>query len=173
MAEGYLDLATALDDCWSLDNDLRLVLTDRAIECLEEVKNPLGHKPYILFLKGQACRTSNRAHRAIHFLEQSIKLDPENLHTYLALAWCYKRTQQIDRAIIAMQAAVELDSDSPIAHYNLACYCALNRDVDLALMHLTFALDLNSDYREYVAAESDFDLIRENPRFTALAMSVV
>jgi tetratricopeptide (TPR) repeat protein len=173
MAEGYLDLAMVLDDRWPLDTSLRESLTDRALECLEKIENPLGLKPYVLFLKGQACRAANQPLRAIHFLEQSNKLDPDNLHTYLALAWCYKRTDQLEKAIETMQAAVELDSESGIAHYNLACYCALGRRIDLALMHLTFALDLNSDFREHVATESDFDSIRENPRFAMIATAVV
>ena len=157
MAEGYLDLATALDNDLPLSEDLKKSLTDRAIGCLEKIKNPLGHKPYVLFLKGQACRASGRSLRAIHFLEQSNKLDPDNLHTYLALAWCYKRTGQIAQAVSTMQMAVELDCESAIAHYNLACYSALNCDVNSALMHLTFALDLKPEYRDRVAAASDFD----------------
>ena len=173
MAEGYLDLAMVLDDLWPLEDGLRESLTDRAFQCLEKIKNPLGHKPYVLFLKGQACRASNHPLRAIHFLEQSNKLDPDNLHTYLALAWCYKRTDQLELAIETMQSAVELDSESGIAHYNLACYCALGRQIDLALMHLTFALDLNSEYRDHIATESDFDSIRENPRFAMIATAAV
>ena len=173
MAEGYLDLAMALDDRWPLENGLRESLTNRALQCLERIKNPLGHKPYVLFLKGQACRAANQPLRAIHFLEQSNKLDPDNLHTYLALAWCYKRTDQLNRAIETMKSAVELDCESGIAHYNLACYCALGRKVDLALMHLTFALDLNSEFREHIATESDFDLIRDNPRFAMIATATV
>ncbi len=172
MAEGYLDLAMALEDRWPLENGLRESLTNRALQCLEKIKNPLGHKPYVLFLKGQAYRAAKQPLRAIHFFEQSNKLDPDNLHTYLALAWCYKRSDQLERAIETMQSAVELDAESGIAHYNLACYCALGRKVDLALMHLTFALDLNSEFREHVAKESDFDSIRENPRFAVLATAV-
>lgn len=175
-AEGYLDLATALDDpnnSCQLSTGLREQLANRAIANLEKIKNPLGHKPYVLFLKGQACRTANQPNKAIQYLSQSSKLDPDNSHTYLALAWCYKRTGQLGLAIEVMKSAVELDSDSAIAHYNLACYCALHRDVDSALMHLSFALDLNSDYREYVANEPDFDLIRENPRFEMIAAATV
>jgi tetratricopeptide (TPR) repeat protein len=172
VAEGYLDLAMALDQ-WPLDLSLRQSLADRAMENLDAIEKPLGHKPYILFLKGQACRMADRFSEAINHLDQSLKLDPDNLHAYLALAWCYKRTDHLDLAIEAMQSAVELDSESAIAHYNLACYCALNREIDLALMHLSFALDLNSDFRELVAKESDFDSIRENPRFASIASATV
>lgn len=173
IAEGYLDLATVLDGDLTLDFSLRELLADRTLACLEKIKNPLGHKPYILFLKGQACQIAERFVDAIRYFEQSIKLDPDNLHTFLALGWCHKRTERLDLAIESMQLAVELDSDSAIAHYNLACYCALDRNIDQALMHLTFALDLNDDYRQLVATETDFDGIRENPRFSELTTVVV
>lgn len=173
MAEGYLELATVLDGELTLDFSLRKSLAERAFGCLSKIKNPLGHKPYILFLKGQACRTADRFVDAIRYLDQSAKLDSENLHTYLALAWCHKRTRRLDLAIEAMQLAVELDSDCAIAHYNLACYSALDHNIDQALMHLTFALDLNDEYRLLVATESDFDGIRENPRFSSLTTVVV
>ena len=172
MAEGYLDLAMVLDDHWPLDRGTREALAQRAVSCLENIKNPLGHKPYILFLKGQAMRASGRLVEAINYLEQSSKLDPDNLHTYLALAWCYKRTGRLPQAIESMRIAVELDAENAIAQYNLACYFALGKQVELALMHLSFALELNPDYRTLTADESDFDQIRENPGFASLTALV-
>jgi len=113
-------------------------------------------------------RTAGRFVDAVRYLEQSSKLDPDNVHTYLALAWCYKRTGELERAIESMRIAVELDAENPIAQYNLACYFALNRQVELALLHLSFALELNPDYRDLTTKESDFDLIRQNPGFASL-----
>ena len=168
MAEGYLDLAMVLDDRWPLEVEDREALIQRAISCLENIKHPLGHKPYILFLKGQAMRASGRLVDAVNYLEQSSKLDPENLHTYLALAWCYKRTDRLPQAIESMRIAVELDSENAIGQYNLACYFALNKQVELSLLHLSFALELNPDFRALASDESDFDLIRENPGFASL-----
>ena len=50
-AEGYLELATALDSACSLDLDLKKQLVDLALNSLNQVTRPGGHKPYILFLK--------------------------------------------------------------------------------------------------------------------------
>ena len=168
MAEGYLDLTMVFDDRWPLDVKLRRVMADRAIDCLNHVVRPLGYKPYVLFLKGQAHRTAGRYKQAVRFFEQSLKLDPDNLHSCLAIAWCYKRTDQLDKAIEAMQWALQIDSSSAISHYNLACYGALQENLELAIHHLSLALELNEDYRDFIASESDFDLIRDNPDFQAL-----
>ena len=172
-AEGYLELATALEDPCGLELELKKQLADLALGCLNEILRPSGHKPYVLFLKGQAHRIAQRPRLAITFFEQSHKIDSENLHTCLALAWCCKRTQQIDKAVEVMQTAVEMNSESCISHYNLACYCALSHRIDDALMHLTFALNLNPDCRVRIASEADFDSIRDNPRFADITTLAV
>lgn len=164
-AEGYLDLAVMFEDQWTLDETHRRKLASRAIECLNEIRKPLGHKPQILFLKGQAHRIAGRFVQASKFFEQSTKLDPDNLHGLLALAWCYKRTGKLELAIAAMEDALKVEPESAIAHYNLACYGALNNNLDLAVLHLSLALDLNAEYRELVDSESDFDPIRDEDRF--------
>ena len=171
-AEGYLDLIMVFDDGWSLDMSRRELIAERALECLGRIKTPLGHKPYILFLKGQAHRVCARYEKAIDLLQQSAKLDPESVHTYLALAWCYKRIERIDLAIESMETAVMLEERNPLVHYNLACYWALAEEAFNATRHLTIAFELDSNYRDFVASESDFDAIRNDPDFQD-AISVI
>ena len=172
-AEGYLDLAMVFDDCWQLDLPLRKKLADLAIACLSKIQSPQGHKPYILFLKGQAARTAERFKKAVAYLEQSLRLDPDNIHTLLALGWCYKRIDRTDLAIEAMEIAVEIDNDSAIAHYNLACYWSLANRPRTAVLHLSNALALNPEYRDLVATETDFDLIRDDADFVELTSVIV
>ena len=164
-AEGYLDLIMAFDDRWPLELEQREILAQHALESLNQIKTPLGHKPYILFLKGQASRACNDYRKAVHYLQQSAQLDPDNIHTFLALGWCYKRMDRTDLAIEAMETAIQIDGESGIAHYNLACYWALAGQVKMAVLHLSNAFDLNPEYRDYVDNESDFDAIREDPEF--------
>lgn len=161
MAEGYLDLAEMFEDRWSLSLDKRKILADRAIVSLNQIHNPLGLKPQILYLKGQAHRIAGRLNLAVRSFRKSSNLDPENLHCLLALAWCYKRTEELDKAIEAMIIALRLEPESAITHYNLACYLALALDAEQALKHLAIAIDLNPEYRDKVPQEKDFDAIRE------------
>lgn len=172
-AEGYLDLMMVFEDRWPLDLALKKQMADRVIRCLTKINKPLGHKPYILFLKGQACLSCNRFKQALHHLKQSVKLDAENIHTHIALAWCYKRTDQLDLAIATLQEATQLDNSCAIAHYNLACYYALQNKAPNSVMHLAIALDLNNDYRQHIATESDFDPIRTDPGFLAATTLIV
>jgi tetratricopeptide (TPR) repeat protein len=171
-AEGYLDLISVFDDRWQLDPHHSGVIAARAIECLDQIENPQSFLPHILFLKGQIHRVTGRYAEGAKFLEESLEIEPENLHTLLALAWCYKRLNRIDAAIEVMRDAVLLESESGITHYNLACYLALRSLAKEACHHLAIALEIDPKYRSYVYAESDFDLIRDTPDFQA-ALSII
>lgn len=164
-AEGYLDLIMAFDDCWPLDQEEREKLAGQANDALGRIRKPMGHKPYILYLKGQSARACGHYQQAINYLQQSAQLDPDNIHTFLALGWCYKRTDRLDLAIESMESAIGIDPESAIAHYNVACYWALAGQVKLAVRHLGSAFDLNPEYRDFVDSESDFDSIRSDPEF--------
>ncbi|MEL7498700.1 MAG: tetratricopeptide repeat protein [Planctomycetota bacterium] len=171
-AEGYLELAVALDADLALETTTKQRLANRALACLSEIQNPLGHKPYVLFLKGQAYRTAENHAEAVKYFEQSQRIDPDNIHLYFALGWSYKRCDRITDAVEAMKRAVELDSESAIAHYNLACYFALEEQIESALMHLSYAFELDTKYREMAIYETDFDLIRSDPRFMSMTSIV-
>ncbi len=167
-AEGYLELMTLFDDRWPLALNHRRDLADRIIEVLGQVDNPQGFKPQILFLKGQAHRAAERFAQAVNLLEQSLRLDPENIYCFLALGWCYKRLNQLDLAVEVMRGAVVLEPESGISHYNLACYLSLSGHLKEAIKHLAIAFDLDHKYREMVAREVDFNGIRETPEFQSL-----
>jgi tetratricopeptide (TPR) repeat protein len=166
-AEGYLELMTALEGFLTLELEQRVRLADRVIDTLAEVESPQGFKPYILYLKGQACRSAERYEQAVDFLEQSARLDPENIHTHLGLAWCYKRTQDLPHAIESMQLAVQVDNESAISHYNLACYLSLGGRLHESVRHLSIAIELDGSFRDKVLGEHDFDSIRHTPEFLA------
>lgn len=168
-AEGFLDLATILDDELPLSVEARTRLADRCLECLDRIESPLGHKPYVLFLKGQASRVAERHEEAVNFLEQSRRIDPDNIHVYFSLAWSLKRCGRLEESVATMQQAIELDAGNPLAHYNLACYLALRGEIDASLWHLACALELNTEFRELAWQEPDFEPIRTDPRFASLA----
>lgn len=167
-AEGYLELMTLFDDRWPLALANRRELADRVVETLAQIENPQGFKPQILFLKGQAHRAAERYAQAVNLLEQSLRLDPENIHCFLALGWCYKRLNQMDLAVEALRGAIVLEPESAISHYNLACYLALTGNLKETIKHLAIAIDLDHKYRHLVAIEPDFDPVRETPEFQSL-----
>lgn len=170
-AEGYLDLLMMFADRWPVPPAERDVLVLRVFTILRELPAVGGRRSQILYLRGQALRAAQRFAEAVIPLREASALEPENLHIWLALGWCYKRIGRLDLAIEALEEGVAIAPDEAILHYNLACYWALARNVTLCVDYLAKALDLDPTYRDNIATESDFDLVRHDPEFLA-AMGV-
>jgi len=156
-AEGYLELG----------------LPELALRCLERLGDPARFAPSTLYLWGEALRAVQRYCEAVPPLERAAKAEPENVHVWLALAWCYKRIGRLQRAIEAIHSALKADPAEALLHYNLACYLSLAGDKDGALVHLSQALAAEPHYRTLVDNEPDFDPLRSDPDFQALIGIIV
>jgi tetratricopeptide (TPR) repeat protein len=151
-AEGYLELGMA----------------GQALDALARLGETADLSTHGLYLQGEALRQSERHMEAVVPLEQAAQTDPGNIHIWLALGWCHKRTGRLDQAIDDLQQALAADPAEALVHYNLACYLSLAGVRDRALAHLAQALTMEPLYRELVHEEPDFDPIRSDPDFQGL-----
>ena len=120
------------------------------------------------YMLGETLRELERYEDALLPLERSAALLPDDIHVYLALGWCYKRTGQLAKAIDALERAVAIDAGEAILHYNLACYWSLARNRTLALRYLARSLDLDANYRDLIPDEPDFNSLRHDAEFKQL-----
>ncbi len=125
------------------------------------------------FLLAEAFRELGRYEEALLPLERSADLMPDDIHVWLALGWCYKRTGQLAKAIEALERAVKVDASEAVLHYNLACYWSLARNRTLALRYLSRALEIDTNFRDMISDESDFNPLRHDPEFIALTNVIV
>jgi Flp pilus assembly protein TadD len=151
-AEGYLELGMAR----------------HALDVLARYGDPRMLPDHALYLQGQCLRELGRYHEAVEPLSRAAQSCPENISTWLALGWCYKRTGKLDRAIEALEEALAVEPTDALVHYNLACYWSLAKNKRQALVYLARAFDLEEGYRALVNDEPDFDPIRDDPAFQAL-----
>lgn len=151
-AEGYLELG----------------LPQRALDALAQLGDPAGFDTHGLYLWGEGLRAMDRYAEALVPLKEASERAPENLHVWIALGWCYKRTGQLHMAIDSLERALAEEPDEALVHYNLACYWSLAGNKDRALEFLTQALQIDPDYRRLIDAEPDFDPIRSDPEFQAI-----
>jgi tetratricopeptide (TPR) repeat protein len=121
------------------------------------------------YLLGEALRELSRYEEALLPLERSADLFPDDIRVWLALGWCYKRTGQLAKAIDALERAVKVDPSEGVLHYNLACYWSLARNRHLALRCLQRALEIDGNFRDMIADEADFNSLRDDPAFIAIA----
>ena len=172
-AEGYLELATALGEDFKLLDEVRDQLARRAIAQIKAAREFGGDAFEAMYLEGEALRTMGRWRDAIAPLESARQENNANIHVHLALAWCYKRSDQLDLAIEALEEALTVDPTEAILYYNLACYWSLAGNVQLAVSFLTEAFDLDADYRDMVGTEPDFNPIGNHPAFVTLTRVIV
>ena len=156
-AEGYLELGMAR----------------HALDVLSRVREPGTFKAQTLYLTGEALRTTGRFEEAIPLFLRAAELAPSHIPVRVALGWCLKRTGRLDLAIQALEQARDIDSGDSLVQYNLACYWSLAGNCRRSIDHLRRAIAINARFRDLVGKESDFDPIRDNPEFQALATVIV
>lgn len=151
-AEGYLELGMPGHALESLQRQGKLVHGD-ARGC---------------YLMGESLRELQHYHEAIFPLRRSLQLIPDDIHVWLAIAWCYKRVGRVEEAIDALEQAIDVEPGEAILHYNLACYWSLVRNRRQALRYLARALRIDGNFRDFVRDEPDFDPLRGDPVFEHL-----
>ena len=156
-AEGYLELG----------------LPEQAVESLERRRGLVLADGRAAYLWGESLRELRRYEEAIEPLEQAADHRSGDMYVWLALAWCYKRTGQLQMAIDALESALRSEPREPILHYNLACYWCLANDRTRALSFLARAFDLDGNLRDLVSDEPDFDALRDDPEFRNLTSVIV
>lgn len=118
-------------------------------------------------LEGMALRSLGRWQDALEPLSRAANAEPAQVEAWLGLGWCLKRLGRVADAIAVLQAGLAASAERAILYYNLACYHALAGDVPAAVDHLGRAIALDDRYRDMTGTETDFDLIRADPRFLA------
>jgi uncharacterized Ntn-hydrolase superfamily protein len=67
-----------------------------------------------------------------------------------------------------LRAELAKQGDDPVLLYDLACFESLAGDSEEALAHIARALELDPQLRPGAARDSDFDPVRQDPRFQSL-----
>lgn len=152
---------------------LELNMPQTSLDLLSRLTDPGTFRGQQLYWTGEALRALERYTEAIVALEQAADLLPSNLHVWLALGWCRKRTARLDLAIAALERAEEASPEEAVVHYNLACYWSLAGKKQRALAYLARAISIDANYRDLLLDERDFDPIRSEPEFRALVEVIV
>ena len=157
-AEGYLELG----------------MPRQALALLERIEHPGTYRGHQLYLQGEALRALEKYQDAVPILVDAVDLAPSNIHAWMALGWCYKRTGRLDQAIESLHRAREVEPSEPLIEYNLACYYSLKGAKQQALEYLSQAIKNNPAFREMVGASpisTRSDRIRASRRWLASSCS--
>jgi tetratricopeptide (TPR) repeat protein len=144
-------------------------MATHALRELKGIDDPEDSAFDVNRLRGEALQQLGEHEAAIDAYTRALDEKPDDLSVLLGMAWCYKRTDQLQRAISAMEQAYRAAPNEPIVLYNLACYFALAGEKAQALSWLGRALRMRRELRQLIAEETDFDTLRGDPDFQFVA----
>ena len=167
-ASGYIELAefnmTANGDV--SEPSKRLLC--KAIELLDRLSAKEKLNGNATVLRAEALRVLGRFSDAIPYFRRAVTKTPQSMTSWLGLGWCLKRLGQLSDAITVLTQSIDVCDNEPILAYNLSCYHSLAGNVPAAIKYLTKAISSDDRFRSLTSRESDFDPIRNDPRFVAV-----
>lgn len=106
--------------------------------------------------------------RGLQTVERHIELNPDDQRALALGANVQLQIGSRERALEWARRAMTLNPGSSTVYYNLACFYVRAGEVDKALECLKKRIEGGALPREWIDNDSDFDPIRDDPRFQAL-----
>ena len=104
---------------------------------------------------------------SLKLLEERLELNPDDPRAWILAATTYGSMNDRGRAEEAIRRALAIEEDA-LTIYNAACAYAQLRDEDKAMDHLEKAIDMGWSHRQWLLHDTDFEFVRETPRFRKL-----
>jgi tetratricopeptide (TPR) repeat protein len=106
--------------------------------------------------------------RVLKLINDRLELNPDDARACNLAATTHAKLGEADEAADFAQKSLEIDRDDPMLLYNVACTYSMIGKVDEALTCLEQSIDRGFGHRDWIDHDSDFDPIRELPRFKAI-----
>ena len=155
-AEGYMELG----------------MYTHALASLEQIEGPEKTGFAANYRRGDALRCLERHEEALAAFHRAFDEKPEDVELLMAMAWCYKRTNQLPRAITSMEQAYKIAPKKAVILYNLSCYWSLAGNKTQSLSWLGRALRMDPTFGQLVDDETDFDPLRHDADFQMIVSAV-
>jgi TolB-like protein/Tfp pilus assembly protein PilF/class 3 adenylate cyclase len=128
-----------------------------------------------IFLSADALVKLGRHDEALDASRQGLKvvdahleLNPDDARAWYLSTTPLMRLGQRNQALERARRALAIDPEDAGVLYNVACFYAVAGSSEEALEHLDKAIQNGFGHREWLENDSNFDSIRDEPRFQAL-----
>ncbi len=140
-------------------------------EALAEYNKALELRPdyaRALINRGIIYRHLKQYDKALADYNRTLELIPDSPSTLYNRGITYRHLERYEEALADYASALQLKPGYPRPLYNSACVLSLMGKSDESLSYLQKAIDADEKYRQMAADDSDFDNIRDDPRFRRL-----
>ena len=134
----------------------------------EDYQAPLLLRQVLIGMGASREETDKALDRALTVVKSHIELNPDDARAHYMGASVLIELGRVEDGLGWAQRALEIDPDEPAVLYNVACCYSLAEKGDEAIDYLEKAVSEGFGYREWLEHDSDWDGIREHPRFKAL-----
>ncbi len=118
---------------------------------------------------GEAAVQAGKFDAGIAAFRKATELAPKDGRGWHMLGYCLHAAGRLDEALQVHLKAAGFPDVAPMAIYNVACVHSLKGDKDQAIAWLQKAIANGFNDAGQLAGDSDFDGLRADPRFQALA----
>jgi tetratricopeptide (TPR) repeat protein len=102
--------------------------------------------PFSIYIMGSALAKLGNTEKAIYYLQEGLKLQPNSLDAMKMLGEVYMQRGSIEAAILQYRKVLTITPNDPAIHNNLAVSLATRGRYKDALVHFRRALELKPDY---------------------------
>jgi serine/threonine protein kinase/tetratricopeptide (TPR) repeat protein len=113
-------------------------------------------------------RVEKASRRTVELVERHVELNPDDARALYLGGGCLLTLGDRERAMEWGRRARAIDPGDPMILYNVACLFSQAGETEPAVEALESAVDAGFGHREWIEHDSDFDPLRENPRFQEL-----
>jgi len=106
--------------------------------------------------------------RVLKIIEDRLALNPDDARACNLAATTHSKLGESEPALEFARKSLEIDPDDPMLLYNVACTYSMLGKADDALSCLERSIDRGFGHREWIDHDSDFNSIRDLPRFKAI-----
>lgn len=117
---------------------------------------------------GQEAGSLEALRRGLDVVSRHVELNPDDARAYYLGGLACVRLGERERGLEWGARALELEPEEPIVIYNVAGIYALAGETERALDCLELAMAGGWGRRDWLAQDSDFETLRDHPRFLAL-----
>src|SRR5262249_16356543 len=151
---------------------ITLGMYKHALASLDQIEGSSKTGFQASYRRGDALRHLERHEEALVAFHRAFDEKPDDVDLLMAMAWCYKRTNQLPGAITSLEEAYKIAPKEAVILYNLSCYWSLAGNKTQSLSRLGRALRMDASYRQLIDDETDFDPLRHDPDFQMIVNAV-
>ncbi len=142
----------------------------REIQALLEEDHQTSYRcASLAFEQGNIFAADQSYEAAIVSYDQAVQIKPDKHEAWYNRGLSLANLGQYEAAITSHDQALQIKPDDANTFYNRACAHSLNQNLEAALSDLATAIQLAPEkYRNLAPTDTDFDGMRNDPRFQAL-----